>query len=81
MTAEPEVPRSRWRGQVFVYGAVVAVPAFAMLVGLAVVARDATVDEWSGLGIGVSLGAVAGVVVLYGWQLGGPVDAARADPG
>lgn len=52
-------------------------PSAAMLLGLAVVARSATVEQWAALGVGGSVGALVGLVVLFGWRLVGPVAVAR----
>jgi len=61
------------------FALVSVLPAAAALLGLAVIARSATVEQWSGLGVGGSVGALAGLVVLFGWRLVGPVAVARAD--
>jgi len=54
-------------------------PSAAMLLGLAIVARSATVEQWAALGVGGSVGALVGLVVLFGWRLVGPVAVARGD--
>lgn len=68
--------RTRWVVVGFVLLNVL--PSAAILLALAVVARKATVGEWAGLGIGGSVGALVGIVVLFGWRLVGPVPVSRA---
>lgn len=60
------------------FAAIALIPGLASLAALAVVARYSSVQEWSALGIGGSIGGVLALVVLYGWRLSGPVEVARA---
>jgi O-antigen/teichoic acid export membrane protein len=52
--------------------------AVGPFVVLPFIARLVDRPDWAALGIGQSLGAFLGLVVLYGWNLTGPVRVARA---
>lgn len=66
------------RGFGFVVAPLVSILAF--LVVLPVLARTATINEFASIALGQSIGAVATLVVSYGWTVTGPADVARADP-
>lgn len=55
-------------------------PAMVSLLVLPVLARFCSTEQWAGLAIGQSVGAVAGVVALFGWTLNGPSLVAAAGP-
>lgn len=56
------------------------VGAITPLLLLPVIARVTTVDGWASVALGQSIGAVAMIVVTFGWNLSGPSVAAQATP-
>src|SRR3712207_2103483 len=51
----------------------------APLLLLPIIARRGGVDGWAAVVIGQAVGGLAAVLVLYGWNLAGPVRVASAD--
>lgn len=64
------------------FGGLAALPFLSLLVpflALPVIARVAPSTEWAALGVGESVGAIAALIVGYGWPLVGPARVASAD--
>jgi PST family polysaccharide transporter len=61
------------------FGLFPVISVLVPLLVLPVVAHVTGVAGWAAVGMGQSAGAVAAVVVGYGWSLEGPIQVARAD--
>lgn len=69
---------SLWR-RVAAFVTVPFVSLITPLVVLPVIADSTNASGWAALAVGQSIGAVAGIVVAYGWPLVGPVEVARSE--
>ncbi|GLZ51672.1 hypothetical protein [Actinomycetospora sp. NBRC 106378] len=61
------------------FAAVPFVGAITPLLLLPVIARVTSVEGWAAVAVGQSVGAVAMIVVTFGWNLSGPSRTAQAD--
>lgn len=60
------------------FGALPVLSALSPLVALPILARLATIDEWSAIAIGQSVGAIGAIALSAGWSVTGAAIAAQA---
>lgn len=60
------------------FGGLPLLGVISPLVVLPLVARVSGTSGWAAIGVGQSIGAVAAIIVGYGWSLSGPVEIAKA---
>jgi O-antigen/teichoic acid export membrane protein len=71
-------PESLWR-RIAAFVIAPLLSLIAPLVVLPVIADSTDASGWASLAVGQSVGAVAGILVAFGWPLVGPVEVARSE--